>query len=97
MKVIDKRTERNNDWHVGDVIYFESYDLKSKDFGMIVKEPISGKYSVASLNEAPGMLSGDGCFSDQVDIQFKEINKMIESFEDEWDCVEKVNAKLVIE
>lgn len=97
MEVIDKRTERNNDWHVGDVICFESYDLKSKDFGMIVKEPVSGKYSVASLNEAPGMLSGDGCFSDQVNVQYKEINRMIESFEDEWDCVEKVNAKLVIE
>lgn len=96
MKVIDKR-KKEKKWEVGDVICFESYDLKSKDFGMIVKEPVSGKYSVASLNEAPGMLSGDGCFSDQVSVQYKEINQMIESFKDEWDCIEKVNAKLVIE
>ncbi len=32
MKVIDKRTEGNNDWHVGDVICFESYDQNIKDF-----------------------------------------------------------------
>ena len=97
MKVIDKRTERNNDWHVGDVVRLKNYGQNFKDFGMIVQEPVSGKYSVASLNEAPGMLSGDGCFSDQVNVQYKEINRMIESFKDEWDCIEKVNAKLVIE
>lgn len=43
------------------------------------------------------MLSGDGYFSDQVNVQYKEINRMIESFKDVWDYVEKVNAKLVIE
>ena len=97
MKVIDKRPKRNNDWNVGDVICFESYDQNIKDFGMIVQEPISGRYSVVSLNGVPGMLSGDGYFSDQVNVQYKEINRMIESFKDVWDCVEKVNAKLVIE
>lgn len=97
MKVIDKRPKRNNDWNVGDVICFESYDQNIKDFGMIVQEPISGRYSVVSLNGVPGMLSGDGYFSDQVNVQYKEINRMIESFKDVWDYVEKVNAKLVIE
>lgn len=37
MKVIDKRPKRNNDWNVGDVICFESYDQNIKDFGMIVQ------------------------------------------------------------
>lgn len=97
MKVIDKRAERNNEWHVGDVICFESYDQNIKDFGMIVQEPISGRYSVALLNGVPGLLSGDGYFSDQANIQYKEINRMIESFKDLWDCVEKVNAHLVVE
>ena len=97
MKVIDKRTEKNDDWHVGDVICFESYDQNIKDFGMIVQEPISGKYSVVSLNGVPGILSGYGYFSDQVNIQYKEINRMIESFKDVWDYVEKVNAHLVVE
>ena len=97
MKVSDKRTKRNNDWQVGDVIYFESYDQNIKDFGMIVQEPISGRYSVVSLDGVPGVLSGDGYFSDQANIQYKEINRMIESFKDLWDCVEKVNAHLVVE
>lgn len=97
MKVIDKRTEKNDDWHVGDVICFESYDQNIKDFGMIVQEPISGKYSVVSLNGVPGILSGYGYFSDQVNIQYKKINRMIESFKDVWDYVEKVNAHLVVE
>lgn len=97
MKVIDKRAERNNEWHVGDVICFESYNQNIKDFGMIVQEPISGKYSVVSLNGVPGVLSGDGYFSDQVNVQYKEISRMIESFNDLWDCVEKVKAHLVVE
>lgn len=96
MKVIDKRRE-NDEWRVGDVICFESYDQNIKDFGMIVQEPISGRYSVASLNGVPGLLSGDGYFSDQVNVQYKEINRMIESFKDVWDYVEKVNAHLVVE
>ena len=97
MKVIDKRKKNKDDWHVGDVICFESYDQNIKDFGMIVQEPISGKYSVVSLNGVPGILSGYGYFSDQVNIQYKEINRMIESFKDVWDYVEKVNAHLVVE
>ena len=86
MKVIDKRAEKNDDWHVGDVVCFENYD--HKDFAMIVQEPISGRCSVVSLN------TGDDYFSHN---RFKEINKMIESCKVLWDCVEKVNAKLVIE
>lgn len=97
MKVIDKRTERNNDWHLGDVVCFENYNQNLKDFGMIVQEPISGRYSVVSLNGVSGILSGDGYFSDQVNVQYKEINRMIESFKDVWDRVEKVNAHLVVE
>lgn len=98
MKVIDKRKdEKEEKWKKGDVIYFESYDQNIKDFGMIVQEPISGRYSVASLNGVPGLLSGDGCFSDQVNIQYKEINKMIASFKETWDYVEKVKAHLVVE
>lgn len=98
MEVIDKRKdEKEKKWKKGDVIYFESYDQNIKDFGMIVQEPISGKYSVVSLNGVPGLLSGDGYFSDQVNIQYKEINRMIASFKETWDCVEKVNAHLVVE
>lgn len=98
MKVIDKRNAKEDkSWKKGDVIYFESYDQNIKDFGMIVQEPISEKYSVVSLNSIPGTTSGDGYFSDQVNIQYKEINRMIESFKDVWDCVEKVNAHLVVE
>lgn len=98
MKVIDKRKYKEEEkWKKGDVIYFESYDQHIKDFGMIAQEPISGKYSVVSLNGVPGLLSGDGYFSDQANIQYKEINRMIASFRDVWDRVEKVKAHLVVE
>lgn len=98
MEVIDKRKEKKDEgWKKGDVIYFESYDQNSKDFGMIVQEPISGRYSVVSLDGVPGVLSGDGYFSDQVNIQYKEINRMIASFKETWDYVEKVKAHLVVE
>lgn len=98
MQVIEKRkVKKDEKWKVGDVICFEVYDENIKDFGMIVQEPISGKYSVVSLNKVPGILSGDGYFSDQVNAQYKEINRMIESFKEVWDCVEKVNAHLVVE
>lgn len=98
MEVIDKRKEKKDEgWKKGDVIYFESYDQNIKDFGMIVQEPISGRYSVVSLDGVPGVLSGDGYFSDQVNIQYKEINRMIASFKETWDYVEKVKAHLVVE
>ncbi len=98
MEVIDKRKKsKDEDWNVGDVVCFKNYGQNLKDFGMIVQEPISGRYSVVSLNGVSGMLSGDGFFSDQVNVQYKEINKMIESFKDVWDRVEKVNAHLVVE
>lgn len=98
MKVIDKRTKNKaNDWKVGDVICFKDYGQNFKNFGMIVQEPISGKYSVVLLNDVSGILSGDGYFSDQVNVQYKEINRMIESFKDVWDCIERVNAHLVVE
>lgn len=98
MEVIDKSKEKKDEgWKKGDVIYFESYDQNIKDFGMIVQEPISGRYSVVSLDGVPGVLSGDGYFSDQVNIQYKEINRMIASFKETWDYVEKVKAHLVVE
>lgn len=98
MEVIDRRKdEKEEKWKKGDVIYFENCDQNIKDFGMIVQEPISGKYSVVSLNGVPGLLSGDGYFSDQVNIQYKEINRMIASFKETWDYVEKVKAHLVVE
>lgn len=98
MEVIDKRKEKKDEgWKKGDVIYFESYDQNIKNFGMIVQEPISGRYSVVSLDGVPGVLSGDGYFSDQVNIQYKEINRMIASFKETWDYVEKVKAHLVVE
>lgn len=97
MKVIDKLSKKDNDWHMGDVICFKNHDQSSKNFGMIVQEPVSEKYSVVLLNKVSGMLSGDGYFSYQVNVQYKEINRMIESFKEVWDCVEKVNAHLVVE
>lgn len=36
MKVIDKRTERNNDWNVGDVICYWD-DPNKKHYGLVIK------------------------------------------------------------
>ena len=89
MKVIDKHKKRKyEDWKVGDVVCFREYDRNFIDFGMIVQEPISGRYSVVSLS------TGDEYFGNH---QYKEINKMIETLKVLWDCVEKVNAHLVVE
>lgn len=89
MEVIDKRKKsKNDDWKVGDVICFGSYDHNFRYLEMIVQEPISDRYSVVSLN------TGDEYFSNH---QYKEINEMIESLKLVWDYVEKVNAYLVVE
>ncbi|MDY6042088.1 MAG: hypothetical protein SPI82_00155 [Lactobacillus johnsonii] len=50
MKVIDKRTERNNDWHIGDVIcYWNKPD--EKYYGLIceIKLPTDSGFGVTTL------------------------------------------------
>lgn len=50
MKVIDKRTERNNDWHIGDVIcYWNKPD--EKYYGLIceIKLPTDSGVGVIDL------------------------------------------------
>ena len=50
MKVIDKRAERNNDWHIGDVIcYWNKPD--EKHYGLIceIKLPTDSGFGVIDL------------------------------------------------
>ena len=50
MKIIDKRTERNNDWHIGDVIcYWNKPDKKY--YGLIceIKLPTDSGFGVINL------------------------------------------------
>ena len=45
MKVIDKRTEKNDDWHVGDVVcYWNDNHSDNKGYGTIIYDSIHDKF-----------------------------------------------------
>ncbi len=89
MKVIDKRTERNNDWHIGDVIcYWNKPD--EKHYGLIceIKLPTDSGFGVIDLeNKTESVVS----------FTFPLIDDLQHLVRSEYRYVEKVNAKLVIE
>lgn len=89
MKVIDKRTERNNDWHVGDVIcYWNKPDKKY--YGLIceIKLPTDRGLGVIDLGNKTESL---------VSFTFPLIEDLLHLVRSEYSHVEKVNTKLVIE
>lgn len=89
MKVIDKRTERNNDWHIGDVIcYWNKPD--EKYYGLIceIKLPTDSGFGVIDLENKTESL---------VSFAFPLIDDLQHLVRSEFSHVEKVNAKLVIE
>lgn len=92
MKVIDKRTERNNDWNVGDVIcYYNQPDVKN--YGMIIAYECDEDIDANNLYILVGIdrNAGDVEVYDSPSIEdlLKEINV--------YSHVEKVNAHLVVE
>ena len=44
MKVIDKRTERNNDWHIGDVVCYYNNFSEKPNYGLIVGPTGNNEY-----------------------------------------------------
>lgn len=85
-------------WYsVPDMYVVEILDTTGRSAGFVQSIFIDKKEASEVAKVLHGVLSGDGYFSDQANIQYKEINRMIESFKDLWDCVEKVNAHLVVE
>lgn len=89
MKVIDKRAERNNDWHVGDVICCWNKPAE-KYYGLIceIKLPTNSGFGVIDLENKTESL---------VSFTFPSIDDLQHLVRSEYRYVEKVNAKLVIE
>lgn len=88
MKVIDKRAERNNEWHVGDVICY--YNLPdNKNYGMIMayKCDANNLYILVGIDRNAGDV--EVYDSPSIEDLQKEINV--------YSHVEKVNAHLVVE
>lgn len=89
MEIIDKRTKRNNDWHVGDVICYWNKPAE-KYYGLIceIKIPNDSRFGVIDLENKTESL---------VSFTFPLLELMIYSILSEYRYVDKVNAKLVIE
>lgn len=85
MKAIDKRTEKNNEWHVGDVIcYYNQPD--NKGYGTILYDAIYDKFRFLIMK--------------QMDLSLLEAATPVflkDELEKEFDHIEKVNAHLVVE
>ena len=88
MEIIDKRAEKNNDWHVVDVVcYYNQPD--DKNYGMIMayKCDANNLYILVGIDRNAGNVKVYD--SPSIEDLLKEINV--------YSHVEKVNAKLVIE
>ena len=98
MRVIDKRAERNDDWHVGDVVCYYNNFSEKPNYGLIVGPTGNNKYYLAFLDsDATLGLSING-FVLSVDTDgASNVNQLIKTLRSRWKYVEKVNAHLVVE
>ena len=88
MEIIDKRVERNDDWHVGDVVcYYNQPD--DKNYGMIMayKCDANNLYILVGIGRNAGNV--EVYDSPSIEDLLKEINV--------YSYVDKVNAHLVVE
>ena len=98
MKVIDKRTEKNDDWHVGDVVCYYNKFSEKPNYGLIVGPTVNNEYYLAFLDSDAALgLSVNGFVLSADTDGASSVNQLIKTLRSNWDCVEKVNAKLVIE
>ena len=98
MKVIDKRAEKNDDWHVGDVVCYYNNFSEKPNYGLIVGPTGNNEYYLAFLDSGATLgLSVNG-FVLSVDTDgASSVNRLIETLRSTWKYVEKVNAHLVVE
>ncbi|MGF0085090.1 hypothetical protein [Lactobacillus johnsonii] len=98
MKVIDKRTERNNDWNVGDVVCYYNKFSEKPNYGLIVGPTGNNEYYIAFIDPGATLgLSINGFVLSADTDGASSVNQLIETLRFNWKYVEKVNAKLVIE
>lgn len=87
MEVIDKLTERNNDWQLGDVLVTNTGNI-----GLIVKNNYQ-KYCLMNIN--PGVEWAYSTREEDIFLDSCEtLENLYKEFSPTW---HKVNAKLVIE
>ena len=98
MKVIDKRTEKNDDWHVGDVVCYYDNLSEKPNYGLIVGPTGNNEYYLAFLDSGAALgLSVNGFVLSADTDGASSVNQLIKTLRSNWDCVEKVNAHLVVE
>lgn len=98
MKVIDKRAERNDDWHVGDVVCYYNKFSEKPNYGLIVGPTGNNEYYLAFIDSGATLgLSINGFVLSADTDGASSVNQLIETLRFNWEYVEKVNAKLVIE
>lgn len=98
MKVIDKRKNKDEDWNVGDVVcYYNNFSEKT-NYGLIVGPTGNNEYYLAFLDsDATLGLSINGFVLLPDTDGASNVNQLIKTLRSRWDCVEKVNAHLVVE
>ena len=98
MKVIDKRAEKNDDWHVGDVVCYYNKFSEKPNYGLIVGPTVNNEYYLAFLDsDATLGLSVNGFAFSADDDSASSVNQLIKTLRSIWKYVEKVNAHLVVE
>ena len=98
MKVIDKRTERNNDWNVGDVVCYYNKFSEKPNYGLIVGPTVNNEYYLAFLDSDAALgLSVNGFVLSADTDGASSVNQLIKTLRSTCKYVEKVNAHLVVE
>lgn len=98
MKIIDKRAEKNDDWHVGDVVCYYNKVSEKPNYGLIVGPTVNNEYYLAFIDSGATLgLSINGFILSADTDGASSVNQLIETLRFNWKYVEKVNAKLVIE
>ena len=98
MKVIDKRTEKNDDWHVGDVVCYYNKFSDKPNYGLIVGPTCNNEYYLAFIDSGAKLgLSVNGFVLSADTDGASSVNQLIKTLRFNWKYVEKVKAHLVVE
>ena len=91
MKIIDKRTEKNDDWHVGDVVCYYNKSSEKPNYGLIVGPTGNNEYYLAFLDSDAtlGLSVNEFAFSADND-SASSVNRLIKTLRSTWKYVEKV-------
>lgn len=99
MEVIDKRKKnKDEDWHVGDVVCYYNNFSEKPNYGLIVGPTGNNEYYLAFLDSGATLgLSVNGFVLSADTDGASSVNRLIKTLRSTWKYVEKVNAHLVVE